>query len=262
MDQVRIVIERNVTRFIKDNRVDAIINNVRQGNIGPDFVIGNNGDTLLHIAIRHKRGDVVSALLNILNASITIRNNRGETAFFSACERGLIYFVKMFLRWRQNYATYLDVPDNNGMTPLLIAHSRLNKPICEHLILKGADFNQVSMNGYYIDNFQLTYRRVIELRLLNTHHRVTSPIRTFESPQPITTVRRKIGFTPCVVVKEKETSSHLKNEYIDMLIELEKTCGICFEPYQKDKVVILKNCEHSVCISCFQRLNICHMCIP
>lgn len=260
--------ERNVTRHIRENRVNLLISNVRRGVIGPDFIVGSNGDTLLHIAIRYKMGDVVSALLNVLNASVTIQNYKGETAFFNACERGLIYFVKMFLRWRQNYSTYIDIANNDGMTPLLIAHYWLNKPICEHLILNGADLNRISRNGFFIENAHFTYRRSIALFNRN---RDATPIRNFESPQPFVTVRRRIGFTPFAsqssssVEEEdkeivKETSSHLKNEYVDMLIELKKSCSICFEPYEKEKVVILKNCEHTVCTLCFPKLKNCHMC--
>jgi hypothetical protein len=262
---IRIIsaIERNISRYIRENRVDSIILNVRRGIINSDYIIGNNGDSLLHYAIRYKKCDVVSALLNILNVSITYRNFKGETAFFTACERGLIFFVKMFLTWRQNHSTYIDISDNNGMTPLLIAHSRLHKPICEHLIFNGANFNLVSRNGYFIENVQFTYRRAISLV---NRHRVTSPIRTFESPQPFVTIRRRIGFTPCIAASDSSidevslTSSHLKNEYIEMLIELKKTCNICFEPYKKDEIVILKKCEHAVCKSCFPRLENCHMC--
>jgi len=259
---MRITTERNISRFIRENRVNVIISNIRRGNIDPDYIIGNNGDTLLHTAIRYKKSDVVSALLNIANASVTIKNFKGETAFFTACERGLIFFVKMFLTRRQNYSTYIDIPDNNGMTPLLIAHYRSHKPICEHLILNGADYNRVSRNGLFIENVLFTYRRCISLV---NRFRVTSPIRTFESPQPFVTIRRRIGFTPCIAASDsfdevKETSSHLKNEYIEMLIELKKTCNICFEPYKKDEIVILKKCEHAVCKSCFPRLENCHMC--
>ena len=287
---MEMAMERNISRFIRENRVDAIIVNIRRGNIDPDSIIGNNGDTLLHIAIRYKKSDVVSALINIANASVNIKNFKGETAFFMACERGLIFFVKMFLTQRRNHSRYIDITDNNGMTPLLIAHSRLNKPICEHLIYNGADFNRVSLNGYSIANVEFTYRRVISLvnsrnqfsgpirtfesatSLVNSRYRDSSPIRIFESPRPFVTIRRRIGFTPCIASsdssvddkdieqKVKETKSHLKNEYIEMLIELKKTCNICFEPYKKDEIVIFKKCEHAVCKSCFPRLENCHMC--
>ena len=64
---IRMAIERNISRYIRENRVDAIILNVRRGIINSDYIIGNNGDSLLHYAIRYKKCDVVSALLNILN---------------------------------------------------------------------------------------------------------------------------------------------------------------------------------------------------
>jgi hypothetical protein len=65
---------------------------------------------------------------------------------------------------------------------------------------------------------------------------------------------------PEIIEIIKEVPTFLANECIEMMIELKKTCQICFEPYQKDKVVIMKKCGHAVCLTCFSKLDKCHMC--
>ena len=56
-----------------------------------------------------------------------------------------------------------------------------------------------------------------------------------------------------------EVPAFVVHKHIEMLTELKKTCPICFEPYQDDKVIIMK-CGHDVCIVCFAAIDKCHTC--
>lgn len=244
----------------------------------------NLGSTLLHYAVRYKKHDVVTLLLDILNASTDIQDNFGQTAFYNACERGHFYIVKIFTN-RVNISTFLNKPDASGMTPLLIAYLNNHNSICKWLILKGANYAQVSFNGFRI---QLEHLETRFSTQINTQNYLRNQTPTSENNRNI---RRRIGFTPYadpentevvdstprLIVRGtrvfstpsspetnkeiiKEVPSFLANECIEMMIELKKTCQICFEPYQKNKVVIMKNCGHSVCVTCHSKLDKCHMC--
>lgn len=59
---------------------------------------------------------------------------------------------------------------------------------------------------------------------------------------------------------EKETPVFFIKEHIDMLVGLKKSCPICLEGYETDKVVIFKKCFHTSCSDCFQKIDKCHYC--
>ncbi len=89
--------------------------------------------------------------------------------------------------------------------------------------------------------------------------RGTSITSTPSAPAPSTDEQPTIIFdNRSKIINEIPT--FLANEHIEMMIELKKTCQICFEPYEKDKVVIMKKCGHAVCVTCFSKLDKCHMC--
>ena len=261
------------------NDLESIRNFCTSGRLHVDSKNVNFGVTLLHTAVRYKKPDIVIFLLDILNASTDIQDNFGQTAFYHACERGYIYIVKIFTTHIVNISTFLNKPDSRGMTPLLVAYQNNHNPVCKWLITKGADYNHVSLNGFHIESEHLENRFITQvnmMRYLRTPYTETSrrvrrrigftPIsapsvdNTPTSPQP--RLITSIFSTPVTIQEEneKEVPTFLANEHIDMMIELKKTCQICFEPYQKDKVVIMKKCGHSACSTCFSKLDKCHMC--
>ena len=264
---------------ISQNDSESIKNLCTSGRFHVDSRSVNFGTTLLHYAVRNKKHDIVTLLLDILNASTDIQDNLGQTAFYSACERGCMYIVKIFTTHRVNISTFLNKPDSRGMTPLLVAYQNNHNPICKWLISKGADYNHVSSNGFHIESEHLESRFITQVNM----------IRYLRTPYSETSrrVRRRIGFTPIsthsvdntpssppsrfivrgtsifstpTIQEEKEVPTFLANEHIDMMIELKKTCQICYEPYQRGKVVIMKKCGHSACSTCFSKLDKCHMC--
>jgi len=278
-------------KHILRNNSDTIRQYCASGQFIVDSKSVNFGSTLLHSAVKHKKHDIVILLLNILNASTDIQDNYGRTAFFDACERGHFYIVKIFTTHRINISTFLNKSDSRGMTPLLIAYQNNHNPICKWLISKGANYGHVAFNGFHIlrEHLDTRFRDQVDFQMyLRSQTPYTGPIRR---------VRRRIGFTPYtdntrnseirsdnnsistpelsvrgtgivstpimnpeIIEIIKEVPTFLANECIEMMIQLNKTCQICFEPYQKDKVVIMKKCGHAVCDTCFSKLDKCHMC--
>lgn len=262
------IVLRNVKRIIRDEHTLAITNNVRNGTIDIDSQFSKaNGDTMLHLAIKSRKWTVVTLLLNVLNASINIRNYKGETAFFYACKFGLINLVRDILYSRANVNSYIEIPDNYGMTPFLIACRNFNTVISIMLIEKGANYNHVSSSGYYFA-FPYNDERYMNA-VLNSGTLSTSPLTNNRANRINTnfTIRsNEQVLHPNITIRKKkekatvEIQNHVKNEYIDMLVELKKTCNICLEPYEKNKVIMFDKCQHTVCSNCFPKLKICHMC--
>ena len=266
-----IVCLNNVKRFITTNNVNAIVNSVRKGIIPVDFQFCD-GDTMLHMAIKSRRKDIISLLLNVLNSSVTIKNARGRTAFFCACVEGMFFEVSQILIIKSDIHSYINIPDFSGMTPLYWVHISMEYQLELEYQLEST-------------SYPTPYRSISDIlkkngAVLSTSPTIFSPFsRRSTSPLPFSNRstspfsnrysisnrnRSRVEFNPNITVRRNKNKStkqtHLTNEYIDMLVELKRTCNICFEPYEKDKVIIFDKCQHTVCLNCFPKLKICHMC--
>ena len=224
---------------------------------------GNYGTTILHSAVRYKKKYLVQLLLFRFNASPIVQDFLGKTAFFSACERGFIKIVTLFLDLSNNQ-TFINKYDHNGMTPLLIAYKNKNYPICKLLIRKGSDINASAFDSFKIpDRDKYTIFRDfvnIESTPITTprvprriHRRIeftTPSVNSHVSTPTATRMPRRIEFTPYVNTsqvpsteeekKEDPIPSYFLNNHINMMIELKKSCDICLEFYESGKVVIMK----------------------
>ena len=269
-------------RRIMNNDIQTIRRYCHTGRFYVDSIMDYIKTTILHSAVRYKKHDIVTLLLNVFHASTEIQDYNGQTAFYYACERGYFYLVKIFTAHQLVTSSFLDKPDNLGMTPLLIAYKKKHYPICKWLITKGAKFNHVALNGFrigYADlEFQFRFEIIQNQNMLrrqirfNTHIRYGDTIISSDNNMNITqtSLPRRINPTTSPIntsvsarVEKKKNDisyNHMINDHIEMLIQLNKCCDICLETYEKDKVVFLKKCGHFVCINCFANINKCHMC--
>ena len=253
-----IVCLNNVKRFITTNNVNAIVNSVRKGIIPVDFQFCD-GDTMLHMAIKSRRKDIISLLLNVLNSSVTIKNARGRTAFFCACVEGMFFEVSQILIIKSNIHSYINIPDFSGITPLFYVHTYLSTSYLSISTISAIS-DILQQNGAVLDTSPTIYspfsRRSTSPLPFSNRYSISNRNISRVELNPNITVRNKNKSTK----QTNKTQTHLKNEYIDMLVELKRTCNICFEPYEKDKVIIFDKCQHTVCLNCFPKLKICHMC--
>ena len=253
-----IVCLNNVKRFITTNNVNAIVNSVRKGIIPVDFQFCD-GDTMLHMAIKLGRKRIISLLLNVLNASVTIKNALGRTAFFCACAEGMFFEVSQILIIKSNIHSYINIPDFSGITPLFYVHTYLSTSYLSISTISAIS-DILQQNGAVLDTSPTIYspfsRRSTSPLPFSNRYSISNRNISRVELNPNITVRNKNKSTK----QTNKTQTHLKNEYIDMLVELKRTCNICFEPYEKDKVIIFDKCQHTVCLNCFPKLKICHMC--
>jgi ankyrin repeat protein len=248
----------DVQRFITTHNVNAIVNNVTKGIIPVDFKFCD-GDTMLHMAIKLGRKRIISLLLNVLNASVTIKNALGRTAFFCACAEGMFFEVSQILIIKSNIHSYINIPDFSGITPLFYVHTYLSTSYLSISTISAIS-DILQQNGAVLDTSPTIYspfsRRSTSPLPFSNRYSISNRNISRVELNPNITVRNKNKSTK----QTNKTQTHLKNEYIDMLVELKRTCNICFEPYEKDKVIIFDKCQHTVCLNCFPKLKICHMC--
>ena len=80
------------------------------------------------------------------------------------------------------------------------------------------------------------------------------------SPPPIRIFKR----TRSIFCESKEESkdtlpSHIINDHIEMMIELKKSCTICYNEYKGNQIIFLK-CWHHLCTECYSNIDKCHIC--
>jgi len=228
------------------------------------------GDTLLHYAVNMRKFNVIEALLNNLNASPNIVNFKGETAFYTACKNGHIFIVNFFVnKFREGggMRNFMEIRDfTYELSPLLVAYQGNHIPICKVLISNGADYNYRTLYGYGIPQ-----------QKMNTVFRFSLPIN-FVTPQVprrhrVTILRRnpEVVITPFETrmsrmrVDDEKTPvkmpSYLMMQHSEMLVELKKSCPICFEEYKTGEIQFMDGCYHPVCATCHPKLQSkCYFC--
>lgn len=204
------------------NLRDAIINDrinfIRYKLINNNFPINYrfNGRTLLHVAVLHKKNMIVKLLLQ-LGASRSILDNIGRTAFFIACKNGFINIVRIFLRYSiRQPEPDMEIPDDQGNTPLLITLYNGHYTLAKYLIENGATYDIRRLP-------QQIVHRLFDFTPAQIH---TSPILT---------TKRHIE-----IIKPKK-------EIIDTIIKLsidkKENCPIKFSPLEFETSV-LTSCYH------------------
>ncbi len=96
----------------------------------------SEGQTPLHIAIRHWHEDHIRPLLKG-RTNVNIRNNNGQTPLFLATAFGRFDMVNALLMAEAN----VNLADNSGFTPLHIAARRGHENIMISLLQAGAQVN-------------------------------------------------------------------------------------------------------------------------
>ena len=187
---------------------------------------GRYGDTIIHIIMMCDDIHLFEMLrrdFREINDIVDIQNYEGKTPIMIACEYGYLRFIKyLFLHSKStHYYTNFDININKrdlkGMTAVLIAYKNRFYEIVKYLILEcKADYTLNSYNGY---NIPISFVNNI---LKNEKTKLCIPL-------------------------------HILNEHMDMMIELKKTCPVCFDEYKNNKI-IKTNCNHFLCIECYEKI--------
>jgi transcription factor MBP1 len=109
-------------------------------NFKPDWVIDTEGHTALHWASAMGDVDVVKQLKRF-NATLTVRNFRGETPFMRAVHFTNSYEKKTFPQVMRELFSTVDARDASGCT--VIHHAA---------VMKSGRFTSQSCSRYYLDN--------------------------------------------------------------------------------------------------------------
>lgn len=97
-----------------------------------EYIHTGRGESLLHIATRHNRNDMV--LREIRNgADVNVQSKSLETPLHIACRRGHIEITQTLLK----NGAELEVRNSYGETPLQIAKAKSHTHIVRLLVLQG-----------------------------------------------------------------------------------------------------------------------------
>ena len=222
-----------------------------------------NLNGLLHMAVLHRSFEVLKMLLREFNMRVQTKNNRGLTPVHLACINNDFAVLKILIKNKSPYI--LDVSDNLDLTPMLYAYRNNNRGLVKMLHSRGCRMHVGREIPYeYINSLYITSRMPLDVRRhLQRQNRVNtrSPISHVQHRQNHQHRLREQDFVvPLPVVHQDIAEVHIKedevsvptfhiNEHIEMMVELKKTCPICFTEFQKENTILLK-CFHALCTGC------------
>jgi Ankyrin repeats (3 copies) len=124
----------------------------------------DDGNTVLHVAVKHCDTNVIKLLLD-QGVPVDSENNLGYTPLRVAvnCNRKKVIALLLYRN------TDIDAPDNRGNTPLHVAAS---KGIINLLLVKGAEVNAVDDYGETPLHDALSKNEVYKVRLLLSHRNI------------------------------------------------------------------------------------------
>ena len=280
--------QRAVYNSIKYNNVSLFNEYCREYN--PSMIRFLRGRTILHIAAFYNRHEIIRISNFFCDLTCQVDFD-GKTPLLVAASKGHDECISLLL----NRET-IDLPDNNGMTPLMYFYRFRKHTTARYLIINGADCEKVSTNGYvvplsYIYRLYPQYNRLIRARRVRRRrittynsiindspaaaaalHRVNNPSQSnldqnIERGTEINVYRFNLIPNTALHIQEEKSSveilipNHFKNEFIEMSISLKKTCPICLELFENEKTVFTK-CSHLLCSNCFNDARVvkCPLC--
>ena len=217
---------------VSQNRIDFVKNAVYRG-FDYRQHYGVFGNTLLISAVLCKRIEIVKFLVESMNEKDITKNFEGKTGLMYACSKGFASIARVLAS-----SDNIDIQDNSGMTALLISYSTGNYGISKMLLRRGANYNQVAQNGFYIN------RDFVDDVLRPRQN--LSRIITLRPPQLVSmSVTRTVE--PIVKVKKEFTKPRdsilktiIKTEFIDK----NEVCPISYDTLTFDNIAIT-SCYHA-----------------
>ncbi|GJZ63949.1 ankyrin repeat-containing protein [Tanacetum coccineum] len=145
-------------------------------------VIGDNGDTMLHLAVREGKNNFVEMLLTFKDDDIEIekQNSNGQTALHIAAIVGNKYAAELLLKKREKL---LYIPDHESHVPLVSAYSNMQFKTFAYLLeaIATADgYLSINKDSFHMLITGLIYRKQYDLawKLDNMYDNYAIP--TFE----------------------------------------------------------------------------------
>ncbi|KAJ8130645.1 hypothetical protein O1611_g2981 [Lasiodiplodia mahajangana] len=105
--------------------------------------VNSDGDAPIHVAATNQTGDMIRFLVQN-GASLSAKSINGETALYIAVSQENVAVVGAILEAvsREEAMKFIDIPDNNGETPLLVACALASTGIVQLLLDQGSNPNE------------------------------------------------------------------------------------------------------------------------
>ncbi len=264
--------------LVKNSSLDDIKQKLRDGVLDKNYT-DYKGLTILHYSVTLKKSHIFNFLINETDINISIRGNDGKTAFYIACQKGYIFFVKLFSN--KSNREFMNIGNLNGKLPIEIAFNNNHIPIVKYL-LNGFVRNHIISMKLQEYETDVQNRKIIERnrrklfleqkrqqekaeRLERLERARLAILERLERERLERLERERVERERLErerverEIKDERINSYAITSYIEMLIETKKYCSICLEEFEKDKTVLLK-CWHPVCLTCNENIDKCPIC--
>ncbi|CAF0995504.1 unnamed protein product [Rotaria sp. Silwood1] len=130
----------NVVRYLLENIIDTVDNEVREKFINNKDVMG---ETCLHEAVKVHAVSCIELLIKY-DIDVNIVNNDGITALHRAVDLGHQDIVRLLLKHKAE----LNTKDGSGWTPLHVASAHNDIELVRLLVNRGANLNTTDCQGH------------------------------------------------------------------------------------------------------------------
>ena len=216
------MIKRNIMR----NNMGSIRFELTCNNFYVDTIDDIHGNTILHLAVKYKKPNIVTMLIDEYEACRLMKNRYGKTPLAIACELGHFWIIKILI---QRSKEELEIADNEMETPLFKALKNRHRPIAKFLLQNGARYSDSRFSQYlYIINNLIDVPRPLRRRGAQLNFSPITQSQPFQQvlSQNITVTRHHTVYVhedverPLRLVSETRTEPEKKprKEIIDMII--------------------------------------------
>jgi ankyrin repeat protein len=208
------------------------------------------GNTVLHISSKRGKQNVLDMLLIDFGHLIQInqKNYQRKTAFGLACENGYLNIVQSLLEIPNIEINNVDF---GGYIPILKTYKNGYINVLQFLIkytIANYNFRRFTE---YIPISVINFLENTEIEFSRLPRRPNWIVeRSRYQPRIIS-----LGFLQNFEQQIKKIPKYFINEHMDMLVELKKSCLVCYEEFEKNKISISEKCFHYFCNDCFSKIH-------
>lgn len=181
-------------------------------------IVDENGNNLVHQAVKHNQPDILRFLLSSKKLSIEDQNVDGDTALMLACIMGSLEMVTLLARGAD-----MNAKENTGHTALMAAASNGQKEVVEYLLSRSdVDYKAKNVLGQTVIHRCAYYGELAIIKLISRETRLPLSQKDYNMNRPIHLAAEKCQMCTMryLIRKTGQNSLHKQNSQSQTVLDI------------------------------------------